>query len=168
MPVIFEDTRNQLKKHELKRSYFEERGWTIERTKLFVGDYMLPGGLVSIDTKKDIYELASNMRQQHDRFRRECERAQEAGYELVVLVENDDGVWDLDALVDWIEPMDHYMMRKRKSGGNAKRITGTSLYKSCKTMSRKYGVKFAFCPPATAGYVVLTILEEGKYGPVDA
>ena len=64
--------------------------------------------------------------------------------------------------------MDHYMMHKRKSGGNAKRITGTSLYKSCKTMSRKYGVKFAFCPPATAGYVVLTILEEGKYGPVDA
>ena len=169
MAVIFEDTRNQLGKHELKRSYFESQGWTIERTKLYVGDYMLPGGLVSVDTKADIYELASNVRQEHERFRRECVKAQEAGYRLVVLVENEDGVSTLFDLADWIESPSHYAARVRKSGGKVKhRFSGTSLYKACKTMTEKYGVEFEFCAPSMAGGRVLEILEGVEHGRDDA
>ena len=169
MKVLFEDSRQQKGKHAMKREHFEREGWQVERTKLYVGDYMLPGGLVSVDTKADIYELASNVRQEHERFRHECEKARDAGYRLVVLVENEDGVSTLFDLADWIEPMPHYTMRMRKSGGKAKRrFSGTSLYKACKTMTERYGVEFEFCEPVHAGARVLEILEGEGHGPVDA
>ena len=167
--VIWEDTRNKPGKHELKRHHFESEGWRIARTKLYVGDYMLPGGLVSIDTKEDIYELASDLRQQHDRFRRECERADESGIKLVILVENEDGVADLYGLADWIEPPKHFSMRQKKSKGRVKkRLSGTQLYKACKTMEGKYGVRFEFCPPSEAGARVLEILGDDVHGRDDA
>lgn len=165
MAVLFEDSRQQKNQHELKREHFEREGWKVERTKLFVGDYMLPGGLVSVDTKRDIYEIAQNLKQQHDRFRRECVRARDAGYSLVILVENEDGVGDLFGLADWIEPEEHFFRRRKKSGGKVKRrYTGTSLYKTCKTMTEKYGVTFEFCSPQDAGARVLSILTGGEYG----
>ena len=163
MSVLFEDTRQKPSQHTLKNEYFVAEGFTVERTKLYVGDYMLPGGKTTVDTKADIYELASNLKQQHERFRRECVRAREAGYQLIVLVENVDNVSTLYDLADWVEPMDHFMARKRKSGGKVKvRFTGTSLYKACKTMSVKYGVRFEFCPPSAAGERVLSLLLEGQ------
>lgn len=170
MAVIFEDSRQQKNQHRLKREHFEREGWTIERTKLFVGDYMLPGGLASVDTKRDIYELAQNLKQQHARFRRECERAREAGYSLTVLVENEEGVADLFGLADWIEPEKHFHARRNKSGGKVKvRYTGTSLYKACRTMQDRYGVRFEFCSPERAGARVLSILtEEVGHGGDDA
>lgn len=169
MAVIFEDTRQKPSQHELKRTHFESAGYTIERTKLYVGDYMVPGGMVSVDTKADIYELASNVRQEHERFRRECVKAHEAGYRLVILVENDDGVSTLFDLADWIEPASHYAARVRKSGGKVKRrFSGTSLYKACKTMTEKYGVEFEFCAPADAGERVLSILKGVEHGGGDA
>lgn len=160
--VIWEDTRNKPGKHEAKRRHFESEGWRIARTKLYVGDYMLPGGLVSVDTKEHIYELAADVRQQHERFRSECERADESGIELVVLVENEDGVADLFGLADWIEPMEHFVARQRKSRGRVKkRISGTQLYRACRTMEQRYGVRFDFCAPCEAGERVLSILMEG-------
>lgn len=165
MAVLFEDTRQKPSQHTLKNEYFKAEGFTVERTKLYVGDYMFPGGTTTVDTKADIYELASNLKQQHERFRRECVRASEAGYQLIVLVENVDDVSNLYDLADWIEPMDHFMARKRKSGGRVKvRFTGTSLYKACKTMTERYGVRFAFCPPEGAGAHVIELLKEGEHG----
>lgn len=165
MAVLFEDTRQKPSQHTLKNEHFKAEGFTVERTKLYVGDYMFPGGTTTVDTKADIYELASNLKQQHERFRRECVRASEAGYQLIVLVENVDDVSNLYDLVDWIEPMDHFMARKRKSGGRVKvRFTGTSLYKACKTMTERYGVRFAFCPPEGAGARVIELLKEGEHG----
>ena len=167
--VIWEDTRNKPGKHEAKRRHFEEEGWRIARTKLYVGDYMLPGGLVSIDTKEHIYELASDLRQQHERFRAECERANEAEISLFILVENEDGVTDLWGLADWIEPMGHFTMRQKKSKGRVKkRLSGTQLFKACKTMEEKYGVRFVFCTPQDAGARVLSILTGGRDARDDA
>jgi ribosome-associated protein len=168
MAVLFEDSRQQKNQHELKRAHFEREGWQVERTKLFVGDYMLPGGLVSVDTKRDIYEVAQNLKQQHERFRRECVKAMEAGYRLVVLVENEEGVRDLYGLADWVEPESHFIKRYKKSGGKVKRrYTGTSLYKACKTMTERYGVEFQFCSPQDAGARVLSILKGGEHGDRD-
>ena len=165
MSVLFEDSRQKPTQHKLKNEHFKAAGFTVERTKLYVGDYMFPGGLTTVDTKADIYELVSNLRQQHERFRRECVRAREAGYQLIVLVENDENVSTLFDLADWIEPIEHFTSRKRKSGGKVKvRFTGTSLYKSCKTMQTKYGVRFEFCPPSQAGVRVIELLKEGEHG----
>jgi len=163
--VIHEDTRQKIGEHDVKRQYFENNGWTIARTKLYVGDYIFPGGLIAVDTKASIYELAQNLKQQHERFRRECLRAREAGYQLIVLVENVESISTLFDLADWIEPMSHFMSRKQKSRGKVKvRFTGTSLYKACKTMQTKYGVRFEFCPPECAGARVIELLREGEHG----
>ena len=167
--VLLEDTRNKPGKHKLKNEYWKSHEINVIRTKLYVGDYMLPGGLVSVDTKADMYELASNLKQQHDRFREECVRAQTAGYRLVILVENEDGVSDLYDLAEWIESRSHYAARIRKSQGKVKkRYTGTALFKTCKTMTVKYGVEFEFCEPSKAGARVLEILMEGNHGRDDA
>lgn len=169
MAVLFEDTRQKPTQHTVKNEHFAAEGFTVERTKLYVGDYMFPGGVTTVDTKADIYELASNLRQQHERFRRECVKAKEAGYQLIVLVENSDGVSDLYGLADWIEPLNHFYERRTKSRGKVKRrFTGTQLYKSCKTMSERYGVRFEFCPPNTAGARVIELLTEGEHGRDDA
>lgn len=160
MAVIFEDTRQKVGQHESKRRAFEEAGYTVERTKLYVGDYMLPGGTVCVDTKQHIYELAADVRQQHERFRSECERALDAGYQLVILVENEDGVSDIWGLADWIEPIPHFAARQKKSKGRVKRrLSGTQLFKACRTMEARYGTRFEFCEPARAGARVLSILD---------
>lgn len=169
MAVIFEDTRQKPGQHESKRRAFEEAGYTVERTKLYVGDYMLPGGTASVDTKQDIYELAADVRQQHDRFRGECERARGAGYQLVILVENEDGVSSIWELADWIEPADHFAARQRKSKGRVKkRLSGTQLFRACRTMEDRYGVRFEFCEPDGAGARVLSILGGDGIAGVDA
>ena len=36
--ILLEDTRQQIKKHEIKHKWFSENGVEIRRTKLYVGD----------------------------------------------------------------------------------------------------------------------------------
>lgn len=152
------DSRQQAGKHEHKNEWWESEGVPTLRCKLPFGDYawMYP---VSVDSKKDIYELAQNIDQQHDRFRRECVGARDAGCQLVVLVENEDGVDSLDKLASWNETPSHYSMRRRASGNmNARRIQGVRLAKACATMEAKYGVRFEFCSPGESAQRILDIL----------
>lgn len=160
MAALIEDTRQQAGKHGLKRRWFEEHGIEVVRSKLIVGDYMLVGGTVSVDTKKDVYELLADVEQQHARFVGELETAQRLGIQLWVLVENRHGVTGLSTLEKWVEPMDHYMMRKKKAP-NAQRKGGRRLAKACRTMEERYGARFAFCRPSEAGEFVMRILEGG-------
>lgn len=160
MAALIEDTRQQVKKHRLKNQWFAEHGYEVVRSKLIVGDYMFVGGTVSVDTKKDVYELIADIEQQHKRFVGELETAQRLGIELWVLVENRHGVTGLSTLEKWVEPMDHYMMRKKKAP-NAQRKGGRRFAQACRTMEGKYGVRFAFCRPAEAGEFVIRILEGG-------
>lgn len=83
------DTRQQAGKHEKKVAAFEEMNIRTVRSKLIVGDYArLDNQTVSVDTKKDIIEMAGNIcGKQHERFRAECERARDCGIRLVVLIE---------------------------------------------------------------------------------
>ena len=152
--VIQIDTRNKPGKHDLKHKYFEERGIKTIRTKLYVGDYAFVGGTVCVDTKASIQELANNVDQQHERFRNEMVKAREAGYALVFLVENEDGVTDLASLPTWVNPRNAINRRK----GLRPPISGARLAKACATMERKYGVRFAFCTPEEAGARVMEIL----------
>lgn len=155
--VIEEDTRQQAGKHEAKRKWFEAHGFEVVRTKLYVGDYRFVGGVRCVDTKCSVAELACDIDQQHERFRRELEKARDAGYELTVLVENAHGVRSLADLATWREPDAEFARRR-----NAKRrIDGMRLAKACATMADRYGVRWAFCPPEEAGAKVIEMLEGG-------
>ena len=149
------DTRQQEGKHALKHAQLAER-YKLARTKLYVGDYMLVGGTVAIDTKRDIRELASCLRQGHERFRAELVRARDAGIELWVLTETGE-VGDLAELAEWTEPS----WSAKRHGGTAP-LEGRQLARTAATMRERYGAHFAFCRPEAAGEAVAWILEEEK------
>ena len=156
--IILEDSRQKTDKHTFKHKYFADCNIEIIRSKLIVGDYMLPVGPASIDTKNGIMELASNLRQQHKRFRAECELANKLGIQLYILVENNEEVESLDDLYNWVEPKSSFFMRKSKNT-RAVRISGRQLAKSANTMSDRYSVQFEFCSYMQAGCRIMEILE---------
>ena len=155
--VYLEDTRQQAGKHKLKHEWWRGHDVALVRSKLAFGDYCLPPA-VAVDTKANLLELAANIDAEHERFRRELVGARDAGVRLVILVENEDGVTDLDTLSRWRESDADYRRRKFAQ----RRIEGSRLAKACATMERRYGVTFLFCAPEDAARVVTEILE-GSY-----
>ena len=151
--VIQEDTRQQADKHNIKHKYFAENGISIVRCKLPFGDYAaIPS--ISIDTKKDIEEIASNIcGPQHTRFINECKAAKAAGCTLVILVENTLGITDVSEVHTWINPRVVY---------SDKCVQGPRLQKAMETISERYGVTFLFCTPEEAGKKITEILKDGE------
>lgn len=154
--ALIEDTRQQRGKHGLKATYFDANGESVVRCALPVGDYQRPAK-VAVDTKKDIVELGVDVKKDHERFSRECKRAQRLGTLLVVLVENEDGVRCLDDLEQWVEPDESF--ERRNKSGKAVRYTGRTIARACRSMHERYGVRFGFCAPHESGQRVLDILD---------
>ena len=179
--ILIEDDRQKVGKHVEKNRYWYDEGRRVYRCRLPFGDYALvretdlrirgllkininlPFGQLSfspqiiVDTKQNIAELATDLINDHARFKRECVAAQDAGVLLVILVENREGVENLSDLHNWLEPIAAYKKRK----GKARRI-GSTLAKQCNTMHERYGVCFSFCKPEKSGARVIEILERGE------
>lgn len=153
--VLFEDTRQQKGRHRAKHEAWDERGVTLIRTKLAFGDYCLPP-VVAVDTKASLAELAYDIDHDHERFKRELIGAREAGVQLVVLVENTEGVRDLESLAAWTESPEAFARRKFTK----RRLCGVRLAKACVTMAERYGVRFEFCAPEAAAERIVEILLE--------
>lgn len=164
MGTIIVDTRQQAGKHAEKHAELERIGYKLVRSKLPYGDYalMIP---IAVDTKADIYELANCIDKEHERFRRECIDARDAGCKLWVLTINSHGVTDLASLSEWEEPMDHFRMRRGVSGNrDARRISGERLAKACITMRERYGVRFIFCEDEVqSAHIIDTLLNGGEW-----
>ena len=141
--ILLEDSRQQVGQHKNVEAYCKRMGITIVRQKLDVGDYMLPDGKVSVDTKQDILELSHNvMSSDHRRFKNECLRAAESGIVLVVLTEEVPPFGRLDM---WEIPRFRSSGRYHRYGDPMTLINPSALRKACITMQEKYGVKFRFC-----------------------
>ena len=52
--ILLCDTRQQKGKHKNIEQYCKRHGIALVRQKLNVGDYMIPGGKISCDTKQDL------------------------------------------------------------------------------------------------------------------
>lgn len=152
---LIEDTLNKPGQHETKHAYWQKMGCNIIRCRLPFGDYVAVPS-VAVDTKRDIYEIAGNLTTEHVRFRNECIRAKDAGCQLVILIENLDGVSSIDDLENWVESYRHFRMRNGKQ-----RVSGKYLSLTMRTMTKKYGVRFEFCTPNDAGRRVIEIIEGG-------
>lgn len=146
--TIIEDTRQKNGMHELKHQRFNEMGVELVRNMLPFGDYALPPS-ISVDTKADMAEIASNIGTDHQRFKRECIAAKEAGCQLIILVENTDGIRSVDEVHTWINPDVIYRPRA---------ITGERLEKAMKTMCERYGVRFEFCSPEQSAEKIMELL----------
>lgn len=156
MRALIEDTRNQVGRHAAKNERWAAEGVAVVRSKLAFGDYALAPP-VAVDTKRSIQELAMDIDREHDRFRRECVGARDAGCRLVVLTENSDGVSTLSQLAAWVEPDESFRRRRHA----VRKISGLRIAKACMTMSERYGVEFAFCAPDEAADEILRILAGG-------
>lgn len=148
--VLFEDTRNQIGKHKNIKAYCQANGIEIVRTKLPVGDYMIAGqGGISCDTKQGVPELASNVFQEHERFRAECELAQRCEIKLIILIEE---VLPGGLLENWRSPTGRDGLPKHK-------FDPARLKKAMLTMQEKYGVCFRFCDGRSTGRILIEYLK---------
>lgn len=135
-------------------------------SKLYVGDYQsLDNGRLVIDRKKDLQELCGNVCQQHERFRAELLRAQEAGIQIIILCEHGPDINNLQDVYFWQNPRKHEVKwktingRKIKTVESSKAVDGEQLYKSLITMRDKYGVRFEFCTKDITGQRIKELLE---------
>ena len=137
------DSREKKNEHILR--YFDRHGIDYEIRKLDIGDYMLDGGAISIDTKRSVDELASNMlnRNDHARFLREAKRAADSGIKLIVLLETSK-YKSIPDLREW---------RSKYSG-----ISGRALMDAVYKTHISYGVEFMFAPKVSTGRRILEIL----------
>ena len=126
-------------------------------TKLLIGDYMdFQTPKVCVDRKRNIAELAKNCTADHERFRRELERAQKANTTLVVLVEQNrykdrDGwihVESVEDLMLWESP--HTTIR------------GEKVYRVLRSWMAKYPLRVEFCDKRSTGRRIYEIIYEGK------
>ena len=146
--VIIEDTRQQKDKHNLKHECFDSMGVQLIRNMLPFGDYSrVPS--VSVDTKANMEEIAHNIASDHKRFKNECIAAKEAGCQLIILVENTNGITCVTDVHEWVNPDLIYRPRS---------ITGERLQKAMMTMSERYGVRFEFCEPKDTAKRIIELL----------
>ena len=149
--IIQEDTRQQAGKHNIKHAFFENADVGVVRCKLPFGDYA-PVPPVSIDTKKDMDEIAQNIcGNAHRRFINECKAARDAGCKLIILVENTVGIKDISQVHIWQNPRSCY---------SPNCVQGPRLQKAMETISTRYGTEFRFCEPEEAGGIIIQIIEE--------
>ena len=147
------DTRE----HKWERARIERQlvqlGVQTITSKLYVGDYQSwDNPRLVIDRKKDLLELCGNVTQQHERFRRELVKAQEAGIKLIILCEQE-GIQKLEDIYFWDNP---------RIDQSPKATTGYALYRSLKTIQDKYDVEFAFCSKSETGMKIVELLGYGK------
>ena len=137
------DSKEKKNEHILR--YFDRHGIDYEIRKLDVGDYMFEGGTISVDTKRSVDELASNMlnRNDHARFLREAKRAADSGVKLIVLLETSK-YKAIPDLATW---------RSKYSG-----ISGRSLIDAVYKTHISYGVEFLFCPKISTGRRIIELL----------
>ena len=141
--TLYEDSRQQVGKHRNVEAYCQRMGIEIVRKKLDVGDYMLPGGKVSVDTKENIMEICRNvMSDDHRRLKAEILRANELGIQLIFLVEELPPFGRLDL---WEVPRWQRTDRFHKYGDPMTRVHPATLRRALITMQERYGVKFRFC-----------------------
>lgn len=134
------------KKNEHIKSYFDRNLIPHKTEKLEVGDYMVEGGCVSIDRKRNLNELATNLmnREDHARFWREVRRAKEQGIKLIVLCEHGGKIKSIEDVAQW------------KSKYTA--VSGRALMEEIYKCHISYGVDFLFCDKRSTGRRIVELL----------
>ena len=171
--TIYEDVGNKVGQHNNISDWCETHGVTIRRQKLNTGDYCLPPS-ISVDTKKGMAEIYSDIVSDHERFRNECLRAQEDGITLVILIESED-ITSLEEAKRWKNPrITQYertyglVLRAQKAGKMLDKkipkppVSSERLVGMMEAMTMKYGVIFTFCHPRNTGEEVYRILTGGE------
>ena len=155
--MLLVDSREHKSERDRITADFERRGIRYSITKLFIGDYMeYSNPLLVIDRKQSIQELAANCTRDHDRFKRELERARSVGARLVILVEQN-RYKDRD---NWIhvETIEDLMLWSNPHTT----IIGEKVYRVLRAWCSKYDLDVQFCDKRQTGKRILEILYDDK------
>jgi len=148
---LIEDTRNKVGKHKNIAAYCQRCGIELVRMTLPYGDYMFPGGYISIDTKQNLEEVASNLlnRSHRDsiRFWNEVRNAHKNGIKLVILVEHGGEIKSINDVPKW---------RSKYS-----QVTGRRLIDEMIRTEMAYGVRWCFCDRRSTAKRIIEILSGG-------
>lgn len=150
------DTRQQRGKHQNIDEWFDAHGVPYEYRKVDAGDYVTDGSNVAVDTKQGLSEVAGNLGRDHARFARECDRAREAGYRLVILVECGAPYRSIDDAERWVNDVCRRCELRRLGhcdplhGGGCRRfrsrpMPGQTLARIMRSMERDHACRFEFC-----------------------
>lgn len=144
------DSREKEKAIRQIVGYFDSHNVSHYTSKLFVGDYQnLDSPRLVVDRKQNMTEVASNLCQDHDRFRAELQRAKDAGIKIIILVEHGDGIESIEDVIFWENP------RLKLS---PKAMTGERLYQIMQTVARKYDCEWRFCDKEHTGEEIVRLL----------
>ena len=152
--IIESDTRQQKQLHII--NYFDAKGIKWIRNKLYCGDYKRTDSTkIIIDTKKDLLEICGNLARttEHERIKREIERAREIGCERFIFLIADSKITKVEEVHNWKVPT-------RKNGTKLTQVPPETLEKIMKTMNEKYKVEFIFCKQNKMGEVIVNILSD--------
>lgn len=124
---------------------------------MLFGDYMdYNHPDIVIDRKQNIAELARNCTVEHERFKREMERAQNAGATLYILVEQS----------TYIDRGEHITVKNIEDllrwSGKHTIVTGEKVYRVLRSWMAKYPIEVRFCQKQHTGYHILKILYGDK------
>lgn len=147
------DTREKTKAIQSILRYMDNHDVEHVSTKLLIGDYMdfnRPG--IVVDRKHDIAELAKNCTSDHERFRRELQRAQKANTTLVVLVEQN-RYRDREQWIR-VESIEDLMLWS----GPHTTITGEKVYRVLRSWIAKYPLRVEFCDKRETGRRIYEII----------
>lgn len=155
--MILVDSREKPKAIGSILKYFEANGIEYDISKLYIGDYIrYDDPSLVIDRKQNIAELAKNCTTDHERFKRELERARRAGAHLIILVEQnhykDRDEWvtvrDISDLMRWESP--HTQVR------------GEKIYRVLASWGAKYPIRVVFCDKRSTGRIIAETLCNGR------
>lgn len=157
MKYLLIDTREKPKAIQSILRTLEESNIVYESTKLLFGDYMdwnRPD--IVIDRKQSIAELAKNCTVEHERFKREMEKAQRAGATLVILVEQNryksgDG-WI------YVEDISDLMLWENKYTT----IRGEKIFRVLRSWQSRYPIQVEFCDKRSTGKRIIEIIYGGN------
>ena len=158
MKYLLIDTREKPKAIRSIVKAFDKEGIQYESTKLLFGDYMdYNRPQIVVDRKQNIAELAKNCTVEHERFKRELERAQRANSRLVVLVEQNRyksgdtyvNVESIEGLMLWSSPHT--------------KIRGEKIYRVLASWCAKYPLTVEFCDKRSTGKRILEIIYGDKH-----
>ena len=150
---VLVDSREKPKAITKILDYFNRNCIQYDVSKLLFGDYMnYNNPRIVVGRKQNIAELAKNCTSEHERFRREMEKAKKAGATLVILVEQnrykDRGSWvDVNGITDlmtWSSP--HTM------------IKGERVFRILYSWMAKYPIRVEFCDKRSTGRRIIEII----------
>ena len=157
MATIQIDTREKQRAIQKIQSTFDQAGINYISSKCYVGDYcLLENPLLIIDRKQSISEIAGNATSGHGRMKRELERLDKMGAQMVFLIEQKHYI-DPKGVHRTVNSLEDIMYWENPHG----LVNGFEVYKILDAWQHKHNISYRFCDKRSTGKVILEILNRG-------